>query len=155
MNAGRRFVLADIPGIIEGAHTGKGLGLEFLKHIERTKVLVYVIDITQTATYKNLISEKLNIDDLDLIFSQISKESLSQLKLLKEEISSYSEKLFQKPHIVLYSKADLNYVKEIFAKTNSEDLHAVNISSSTSHNLDLACERMWRELVVLQNNKNE
>ena len=76
------FTIADIPGIIEGAHEGKGLGLKFLRHIERTKFLLILIDVT---------SEK--IDD--------------QFKTLLNELSSYSRVLSQKDFAVVFSKIDL------------------------------------------------
>jgi len=77
------FVVADIPGLIEGAHEGTGLGLEFLRHVERTKVLLHVIDVSST--------ERDPVDD----FLKISRE----LELYKEE-------LMAKPQIVAASKMD-------------------------------------------------
>lgn len=78
----RSFVVADIPGIIEGAHLGKGLGLEFLRHIQRTRVLVYLIECTAV--------------DTEL-----------QLGMLKAELGLYDPELLQKPSIVAINKIDL------------------------------------------------
>lgn len=79
------FIMADIAGIIEGAHEGLGLGLRFLKHIERTRVLIHVVDISG--------SEGRNpIDDFEKIMT---------------ELSSYSEKLSKKPMLVAANKIDL------------------------------------------------
>ena len=78
----RTFVVADIPGIIEGAHEGKGLGLQFLRHIERTRVLAFVIPI----------------DALDW------QQEYDQLRA---EIGAYSSELAAKPHCVVFSKMDL------------------------------------------------
>ena len=78
----RTFVVADIPGIIEGAHTGKGLGLRFLQHVERTRLLAFLIP--------------LDAPDPQAVFDQ-----------LRHEIRSYSETLAEKPFIVLLSKRDL------------------------------------------------
>ncbi len=87
----RTFVVADIPGIIEGAHEGKGLGLQFLRHIERTRMLAFLIPI----------------DALDY------QAEYDQLRL---EISRYSAELAAKPHCVVFTKLDLYgepYVPEI------------------------------------------
>jgi len=79
------FVMADIPGLIEGAHTGAGLGLDFLKHIERTKLLIHVVDVSG--------SEGRNpIDDFDKI---------------NGELGSYGEKLLKKPQLVAANKMDM------------------------------------------------
>ena len=78
----RTFVVADIPGIIEGAHEGKGLGLQFLRHIERTRMLAFLIPI----------------DSMDW------QEEYDQLRT---EIRSYSAELADKPHCVVFTKMDL------------------------------------------------
>jgi len=78
----RTFVVADIPGIIEGAHAGKGLGLRFLQHVERTRVLAFLVP-------------------LDHPEPQVAYDRL------RREIQAYSEALFHKPHLVLLSKRDL------------------------------------------------
>src|SRR3954451_16434382 len=79
---GRTFVVADIPGIIEGAHEGRGLGLQFLRHIERTRLLAFLIPI----------------DALDW---QLEYEQL------RSEIAQYSAELSEKPHCVVFTKMDL------------------------------------------------
>lgn len=76
------FVVADIPGIIEGASQGKGLGLKFLRHIERTKILLFLIDAS-------------------------SKDPFEEYKVLIKELKSYSSNMISKPHIVAISKMDL------------------------------------------------
>ncbi|HEU5218737.1 MAG TPA: GTPase ObgE [Gemmatimonadales bacterium] len=82
MSDSRTFVVADIPGIIEGAHEGKGLGLKFLQHVERTRVLAYLVP--------------LDSDDLQAAYER-----------LRKEVGSYSPLLHEKPHIVVLSKRDL------------------------------------------------
>ncbi len=82
LSENRTFVVADIPGIIEGAHVGKGLGLRFLQHVERTRVLAFLVPLDQT--------------DPQAVYDR-----------LRHEIRSYSETLFEKPHVVLLSKRDL------------------------------------------------
>ncbi|MEO0071960.1 MAG: GTPase ObgE [candidate division WOR-3 bacterium] len=76
------FTIADMPGIIEGASAGKGLGLIFLRHIERTKIIIYVIDISQ-------------------------KDPLNDLTILRNEIKSYNPEILQKKQVVVFNKIDL------------------------------------------------
>ena len=78
----KEIVMADIPGLIEGAHKGIGLGDKFLKHVERCKSLLHIIDI--------------NEDDL-----------INKYKTIREELSQYSEKLTKKKEIVVFNKIDL------------------------------------------------
>ena len=78
----KEVTLADIPGLIEGAHTGTGLGIKFLKHIERCKTLLHLIDITE--------------DDLFISYNQVRKE-----------LSKYSKDLVRKKEIVVLNKTDL------------------------------------------------
>ena len=78
----RTFVVADIPGIIEGAHEGRGLGLQFLRHIERTRILAFLIPV----------------DSMDW---------QSEYDQLRSEIEAYSVELAQKPHCVVFTKMDL------------------------------------------------
>ena len=78
----KEITLADIPGIIEGAHTGIGLGIKFLKHIERCKTLIHLIDITEE-----------NIENL--------------YKQVRNELGKYSKKLLQKDELVVFNKIDL------------------------------------------------
>ncbi|MBI5805004.1 GTPase ObgE [candidate division TA06 bacterium] len=74
--------IADLPGLIEGAHLGKGLGTQFLRHIERTRVLIFVIDAS-------------------------AENAKQELKVLKSELISYNPGLAGKPQIVVYNKIDL------------------------------------------------
>jgi GTP-binding protein len=82
LDAERTYVIADLPGLIEGAHEGKGLGLQFLRHVERTRVLVFLIDAA-------------------------SEHPAGTLALLRREIAGHSAALAEKPHRVVLSKADL------------------------------------------------
>ncbi len=100
----KSFVIADIPGIIDGAHKGKGLGHKFLKHIERTKSLLILIDATEEnhqQVYDTLISELENYSDILIsktkivAFSKIDLLSEDDLlKLKKEKLSGYDDKIF-------------------------------------------------------------
>jgi GTP-binding protein len=82
LSGSRTFVLADIPGIIEGAHEGKGLGLQFLRHIERTRTLAFLIPAD-------------------------SEDAAEELATLRAEVEEYSQELAGKPWCVVISKADL------------------------------------------------
>ena len=84
LEEGESFVAADIPGLIEGAHTGKGLGHQFLKHIERTRLLLHLIDFSDP--------------DKDAILSRYHK--------LQMELKRFSPELSQKPQILVATKAD-------------------------------------------------
>lgn len=81
-SSGDSYVMADIPGIIEGAHEGKGLGHQFLRHVERTRVLAYMIPITE-------------------------EDPQATYDLLRSEVSLYSSVLATRPHIVVFTKRDL------------------------------------------------
>lgn len=96
------FVVADIPGLIEGAHEGAGLGVRFLRHIERTHILLHMIDVTQVS-----------MDD-----------PLEPYRQIEHELNSYSEELIRKKRIVVLNKVDLledpeqlEKMVEIYAQT--------------------------------------
>ncbi len=82
------FTIADIPGIIEEAHRGKGLGLWFLKHIERSRILLFVLDVTD--------------------------EPIKKYEILKNEIKNYKEEILLKPSLVVFNKIDLLSEKPCF-----------------------------------------
>ncbi len=82
---GREFVLADIPGLIEGAAEGRGLGHEFLRHVERARVLVFLLDPSESQ----------------------ERDTSEQLRILSSEIETYSKELSERPRLVLFNKADL------------------------------------------------
>ena len=97
VNDGRSFVMADLPGLIEGAHQGKGLGLQFLKHIERCRVLVHVIDIS----------------------SEDGRDPVKDFEIINEELKSYNLRLLERPMVIVANKMDdpgsellLEYFKE-------------------------------------------
>lgn len=106
-----RYSIADIPGIIEGAHQDKGLGLEFLKHIERTKILFYVLDLT-------------------------SEDPLKDLKTLKDEIESYNPKILQKPSLVIFNKTDLEESDKALLAIRTYRQPFVSVSAQTKQGLE-------------------
>ena len=81
---GRTFVVADLPGLIEGAHEGHGLGMRFLRHVERTRLLVHLIDTSDS-----------NVDD-----------PIHSYEVISGELHAFSEKLIEKPQIVVATKLD-------------------------------------------------
>ncbi|HXV70316.1 MAG TPA: GTPase ObgE [Acidimicrobiia bacterium] len=101
---GREFVLADIPGLIEGAADGKGLGHEFLRHTERARVLVILLDPAETQTDPPAV----------------------QLEVLKREIADYSPELARRPQLVVMNKCDLDG-----APAQAETLGAMPVSALT------------------------
>jgi GTP-binding protein len=124
----KSFVVADIPGLLEGAHEGKGLGIKFLKHIERTKVLVFLIDST-------LIHYK--------------KNKFEDYEILLKELDSYNKKLLEKPRIICFSKIDaltdeqkkeLNKIKLGKIKFRAPFL---KVSSVTGENIPKLLDEMW------------
>jgi GTP-binding protein len=103
------FVVADIPGLIEGAHEGKGLGHQFLRHIERTRALAYVIDITED-------------------------NPIEVYETLKSELKSFSKILTKKPAMVVLTKTDLN-IEENIINEDIFKLPVLKISSITGEHI--------------------
>ncbi|WP_027308543.1 GTPase ObgE [Caloramator sp. ALD01] len=117
MQGVKSFVLADIPGLIEGAHEGVGLGIDFLRHVERTKVLIHVIDASG-------IEGRDPIDD----FYKIN-----------EELKLYSEKLSKKPQVVAANKCDIpgseENVKRLREELGKQGIEVFEISAATNKGL--------------------
>lgn len=113
---GRSFVMADLPGLIEGASSGAGLGFQFLKHIERTRVIVHVIDM---ASFEG-------------------RDPYDDYVKINEELRLYNEKLLLRPQIVVANKMDLAGAKENLEefKKKLPDVLVVPISAYTKSNLD-------------------
>ena len=119
MSESRSFVVADIPGIIEGAHEGKGLGLKFLQHVERTRVLAYLVP--------------LDSDDPAAVYRR-----------LRKEVRSYSELLYEKPHIVVLSKRDLIPPDDPLPTLAVPDAQAtIAVSSAARIGLDALKSTLW------------
>ena len=115
---GRSFVIADLPGLIEGASLGEGLGDRFLKHIERTRLLLHVIDITGS-------EGRIPVEDF---------------KLINNELKKYSQKLASKKQIVVANKmdslSDEGYLKDLEMLCKKEGLKLFKISAATKIGLD-------------------
>jgi GTP-binding protein len=122
---GKSFVVADIPGLIEGAHEGKGLGIQFLKHIERTKALLYLVDCT-------------------------SEDIKNDLKVLKNELKQFSADLPKKRSIIAITKMDIadDTVKKALKKLKFPKTTVVHyISAATNDGIADLVESMWKMVV--------
>ncbi len=121
----RTFVVADIPGIIEGAHEGRGLGLQFLRHIERTRLLAFLIAID-------------------------AEDWQAEYDKLRHEVREYSPELAEKPHCVVFTKCDLLgelYVPEIEAP---DAFGRFAISAPGRLGLDALLDAWWRKLLAMR-----
>lgn len=118
----RSFVMADIPGIIEGAHLGKGLGIQFLKHIERNSLLLFMVQA-----------------DVDSVYDQY--------QILLRELKEYNPELLDKPRLLAISKSDLidDEIKEDIEK-KLPAIPYVFISSATQSGLTELKDLIWTEL---------
>ena len=119
----KTYVVADIPGIIEGASSGKGLGIQFLKHIERTKVLVFIIDV--------------NTEDINYEFEALCLE-----------LKKYSKELLEKPKLLFVTKMD---VKQNDSTINLKDknVNFLEISSLEKTNIEESKKMMFEILESL------
>ena len=120
------LVLADIPGLIEGAHMGVGLGFAFLKHVQRTRVLIHMLD-------------------------GMSADPISDFSQINSEMALFDEKISEKPQIVAFNKMDLPEVRERWPEVQKAitDLgfEIMPISTVTHENVD---KLLWRVETVLQ-----
>jgi GTP-binding protein len=110
------FVVADIPGLIEGAHKGTGLGIRFLRHIERTRILVHLIDVSAMDT-----------DNLLNAYNTVNKE-----------LAMYNQELTEKPQIVVLNKMDLPDVREVAKKFQAaiKEKQVILISALTGQGIE-------------------
>ena len=122
----RTFVMADIPGIIEGAHEGKGLGLRFLKHIERNPVLLFVIPV-------------------------VSSDPYQEYQTLLKELEAYDPHLLEKPRMVALTMMDLLPPAEqekidTRALDFPENLEVIPVSAVSGYNIPQLKERLWETI---------
>lgn len=119
------FVVADIPGLIEGAHQGAGLGHNFLRHVERTRVLLFILDTAQTE----------------------GRDCLEDFNVLRRELEAFNAELVQRPFLIVANKIDLpdaqpnlKRLRERFAD------QVIPISAATGEGTDLLINRTWEML---------
>ncbi|HEX3865103.1 MAG TPA: GTPase ObgE [Gemmatimonadaceae bacterium] len=122
---GRTFVVADIPGIIEGAHEGRGLGLQFLRHIERTRLLAFLVPI----------------DAMDW---------QAEYDQLRREIESYSPELAAKPHCLVFTKMDLLGDDEPPAIDTQDAFGTFAISAASRTGLEPLLSAWWSRLLDMK-----
>lgn len=125
-----RMVIADIPGLIEGAHEGRGLGIQFLKHVERTRFLVHILAV-----------EDVNRDD-----------PMDGYAMLNQELSEYNAEMGTKPQIKVINKIDTLSEEELadmraMAKASGEKVFF--ISALTGDGIDELLAEMWKQLTAL------
>ncbi len=125
----RRFVMADIPGLIEGAHSGAGLGYKFLKHIERTAILAHILDIMPTD----------------------GSDPVENYNAIRHELEQYSKALAQKQEVIVANKTDLDpdgkIIEDLREKLNKE-IHP--ISAVTGSGVNGLSELLWQKVKELK-----
>ncbi|SUY47752.1 GTPase ObgE [Clostridium putrefaciens] len=126
------FVIADIPGIIEGAAEGVGLGLDFLRHIERTRVLIHVVDISGVE----------------------GRDALEDFLKINEELKKYDVKLWDRPQIIAANKSDMLYDEEVYEnfvlKLNEMGYDKVfKISAATNEGVEDLMKEAARTLTTI------
>jgi len=125
----RRFVMADIPGLIEDAHKGAGLGHDFLKHIERTRIIVHILDIMPAD----------------------GSDPVGNYKAIRNELEQYSKTLAKKHEVIVANKIDLDpngkSVADLRKKLNKE-VHA--ISAVTGSRIKELTELLWQKVKELK-----
>lgn len=124
---GKSFTVADIPGLIEGAHEGKGLGIQFLRHIERTRVLVFLIE-------------------------SISEDPKQDYKILINELKSHNPDLLKKPHIIALTKTDVlsdgekKKLKRLTFGARGTRVPVHLISSVAKEGIDELLDSVWERI---------
>ncbi len=126
----RTFVMADIPGIIEEAHDGRGLGIQFLRHIERNNVLLFMVSSQQDIEY--------------------------EYKALLEELEQYRADLLEKPRILAITKMDLQENYELDEEKKVDlNIPVVEISSATNYHIDELKEIIWEKLQEVESTRED
>ena len=128
---GESFVIADIPGIIEGASEGVGLGIQFLRHVERTRLLLHVIDVSGIE----------------------GRNPVEDYKAINEELKKYSEKLSKRKQIIVANKIDIMQddtgLKELEEMAKKEGIELYKISGATGEGIDELLSHVTEVLKIL------
>jgi GTPase len=134
LSGDRSFVVADVPGLIEGAHTGTGLGHRFLSHLERTKVLVHLVDVSS-------FSGRDPVHDFDVIMRELD---------LFPGRDATGERLVEKPMIVAANKMDALDEPErlagLEAHVREQELPFFAVSAATGSGVDALLDAVWRKV---------
>jgi GTP-binding protein len=130
LDGNRSFVVADVPGLIEGAHQGRGLGDRFLKHLDRTKALVHLVDVSGAS----------------------ARDPIADYDTIRRELALFSPELAAKPQIVAATKmdavTDLAPVDALEARVQSSGFPFLRISAVTGEGLDALQETIWKYLTA-------
>lgn len=128
LDSNRSFVMADIPGLIEGAHEGVGLGHSFLRHIERTKVIIHILDVSGIE----------------------GRDPIEDFKKINEELKLYSEKLASKPQVIACNKMDIPGAEKNYERVNmflsNEGYEIFPISGATKQGIKTMLDRVYNML---------
>ena len=125
----RRFVVADIPGLIEGSHKGLGLGHDFLRHIERTRLILHLVDLA-------------GLDGADPV---------ANYRAIRAELEQYSSALAEKPEIIVASKMDLDPDSQsLNAFRDALGADVLAVSAVTGNRLTDLTEDLWRRVGPLR-----
>jgi GTP-binding protein len=128
----RSFVVADIPGLIEGAHEGKGLGIQFLRHIERTAFLLHLIDVSEWAAEEPVVS----------------------FEIMRQELAAYDEALTRRPFAIVATKIDISGKSDRLAELQSycrrRKHRCFPISAATREGLDELIDFVGKEVEMLR-----
>lgn len=126
------FIVADIPGLIEGAHTGKGLGMKFLKHIERTNLFIHLIDISP----------------------QTERDPKKDFEIINREINAWNPDMAKKPQVVALNKVDITEARErlpmLLKFFKAKDMAVFPISAATGEGLNKLVNYVGREVARLR-----
>jgi GTP-binding protein len=129
LSGDRSFVVADVPGLIKGAHEGHGLGHQFLRHIERTKVLVHLVDVSSAS----------------------GRDAVEDFTTILDELEQFSPVVAAKPQIVVANKMDAvddpERVKALERRVKKQRLPFLKISGATGEGVDALLESAWKEIV--------
>ncbi len=131
LGEGESFVIADIPGLIEGAHEGAGLGHKFLRHVERTRLLIHVVDIAE-------------ID---------GRDAISDFDIINRELEMYNPELAKRPQIIAANKIDVLYEPEKLERFKTEmekrEYRVFEISAATNQGVDELIRYTYEQLKTL------
>lgn len=124
----RSFVLADIPGIIEGAHAGAGLGHRFLRHVERTRLLLHMLDLSWMP----------------------ERDPIREFEMINRELASFSQELAEKRQVIVFNKIDLPQVRENMQQLlpwfAERDLKVFPVSAATGEGIPALLDEIARHL---------
>ena len=132
LSGDRSFVVADVPGLIQGAHAGHGLGDRFLRHIERTKVLIHLVDVSGAS----------------------GRDPVQDFETIVEELRLFDQKVASKPQIVAANKIDAlddsSRLERLERHVTALDLPFHRISGVTGEGVDALIEAAWRQIAAVR-----